>query len=39
VSAIYQDTSVPDPWKHYIALNAEKVKQCPSIKEKKERQP
>ena len=37
VTAIYSDSDVPAKWKAYIALNAERVKQCPSITEKKER--
>ncbi len=36
VNAIYQELDVPAKWESYIALNAERVKQCPSIKEKKE---
>jgi ferredoxin len=36
VDAIYQDADVPAKWESYIALNAERVKQCPSIREKKE---
>lgn len=36
VNAIYLDRDVPAKWESYIALNAERVKQCPSIKEKKE---
>jgi ferredoxin len=36
VNAIYSDSDVPGKWESYIALNAERVKQCPSIKEKKE---
>ena len=29
--AIYHEGAVPDPWKDYIALNAELAPQCPSI--------
>lgn len=36
VNAIYFDQNVPSQWSSYIALNAERVKQCPSITEKKE---
>jgi ferredoxin len=36
VNAIYADRDVPPKWESYIALNAERVKQCPPIKEKKE---
>ena len=36
VNAIYVEEEVPAPWHSYIALNAERVKQCPSIREKKE---
>jgi ferredoxin len=35
VSAIYHENNVPAQWTSYIALNAERVKQCPSIREKK----
>ena len=35
-NAIYREDEVPAPWHSYIALNAERVKQCPSIREKKE---
>jgi ferredoxin len=38
VNAIFRDSDVPEKWQSYIALNAERVKQCPSIKEKKEPQ-
>ena len=31
VHAIYHEDAVPDPWKDYIALNAEMAPQCPSI--------
>ena len=34
VTAIYRDEEVPAKWHSYIALNAERVKQCPSIREK-----
>lgn len=36
VEAIYPDHSVPDPWKHYIALNAEMAAKCPQIVERQE---
>lgn len=36
VNALYLDRDVPEKWQSYIELNAERVKQCPSIKEKKE---
>jgi ferredoxin len=39
VSAIYQDIDVPEQWTSYIALNAERVKQCAPIREKKEPAP
>ncbi len=40
-SALYLDLEldVPEKWKSYIALNAEKAKVCPPILEKKERLP
>ena len=38
VEAIYRDDSVPAHWTSYIALNADKVKVCKPITEKKERQ-
>ena len=34
VTAIYRDEEVPAKWHSHIALNAERVKQCPSIREK-----
>jgi ferredoxin len=37
VAAIYHDSAVPPQWRHYIELNAEGAKRCPSITEKKER--
>jgi len=36
VNAIYRDSDVPEKWQAYIALNAERVKTSPLIKEKKE---
>jgi ferredoxin len=36
VEAIYHETDVPAKWTAYIQLNAERVKQCPPIREKKE---
>lgn len=36
VGAIYHEDNVPEKWRSYIALNAERVKQFPSITEKKE---
>ena len=36
VNAIYWESDVPAQWKSHIALNAERVKQCPSITEKNE---
>jgi ferredoxin len=36
VTAIYRDEDVPAQWTSFIALNAERVKQCPSIRDKKE---
>ena len=36
VAAIYHEDNVPAPWVSYIALNAERVKECPPILEKKE---
>lgn len=35
VEAIFHETDVPDPWKEFIALNAEMVQQTPSITERK----
>jgi len=35
VEAIFQDDDVPEPWKEYIALNAEMVSQCPPILQQK----
>lgn len=35
VEAIYHEDDVPEPWKEYIALNAEMSTKCPSITEKK----
>lgn len=36
VNAIYLDRHVPAKWESYIAVNAERAKQCPLITEKKE---
>jgi ferredoxin len=36
VNAIYAEADVPPKWESYIAINAERVKQCPPIREKKE---
>jgi ferredoxin len=36
VDAIYHADNVPAKWTSYIALNAQRVKECPSILEKKE---
>ena len=33
--AIYHEDDVPDKWKHYIQLNAERAKVLPKITEKK----
>ena len=35
VEAIYHEDNVPEEWQEYIALNAEMVKTCPQILEKK----
>ena len=35
VEAIYHEDNVPEEWREYIALNAEMVKTCPQILEKK----
>ncbi len=35
VQAIYLDTDVPEKWKNYIQLNAEKAAQLPVITQKK----
>jgi ferredoxin len=37
VQAIFHESSVPPPWQHYIALNAEGARLHPVITEKKER--
>ena len=39
VEAIYFEDNVPEPWKGYIALNAEMAKICPPILERKEPMP
>ncbi len=36
VNAIYTDANVPDKWRHYIELNAEKSKVLPMITEQQE---
>jgi ferredoxin len=36
VQAIYVESEVPDKWKSFIQLNADKAKVLPIIKEKKE---
>ena len=36
VDAIFEENRVPDKWKHYIQLNAEKSKCLPIITEQKE---
>ena len=36
VEAIYHESDVPEPWKEYIALNAEMAPQCPSIVTRRE---
>jgi ferredoxin len=36
VEAIFQEDDVPEPWKEFIALNAEMVQTCPQIVERKE---
>jgi len=35
VEAIYFEDNVPEPWKGFIALNAEMVQRCPQIVERK----
>ena len=35
VSAIYYEGDVPEPWREYIALNAEMAPQCPEIIERR----
>lgn len=35
VEAIYHEDNVPEEWEEYIPLNAEMVKTCPPILEKK----
>lgn len=35
VEAIFQEDDVPEQWQDFIQLNAEMVKQCPGIVEKK----
>jgi len=36
VDAIFEEDSVPDEWREWIALNAEMAPQCPVITEQKE---
>ena len=36
VNAIFYEDDVPEPWREYITLNAEMVKNCPSITERKD---
>ena len=36
VEAIFHEDNVPEEWQSYIALNAEKVQDCPLITEKKD---
>jgi len=36
VEAIFHEDDVPDPWKDFIALNAEMATKCPQITEKKD---
>ncbi|QDU90341.1 Ferredoxin-1 [Pirellulimonas nuda] len=35
VEAIFHEDQVPEPWRHYIRLNAEMAKTCPPIFERK----
>jgi ferredoxin len=35
VEAIYHEDSVPEPWREFIALNAEMANVCPAIHERK----
>lgn len=35
VNAIFYDDNVPEAWREFIALNAEMVRHCPSITERK----
>jgi ferredoxin len=37
VEAIYDETAVPEKWRHYIALNADGARRCPRITEKRDR--
>jgi ferredoxin len=37
VEAIYHEDAVPEPWREYIALNADRARRCPSITEKRDR--
>jgi ferredoxin len=36
VEAIFQEDSVPEPWKEFIVLNREMAAACPPITERKE---
>jgi ferredoxin len=36
VEAIYLDDNVPEPWRDFIALNAEMAPKCAPITQKKE---
>jgi ferredoxin len=36
VEAIFHEDNVPEEWKEYIAMNAEKAEECEVITEKKE---
>ena len=35
VEAIYHESNVPEPWRHYVALNAEMALEHPRITEKR----
>jgi ferredoxin len=35
VSAIYYEEDVPEPWREYVALNAEMAPRCPPITRKR----
>jgi ferredoxin len=36
VNAIFAERDVPEEWQHYIALNDEMSKRCPTITQRKE---
>jgi ferredoxin len=36
VGAIFHEDNVPEPWREFIALNAEMAAQCPPITEHKQ---